>query len=98
MKKYEINEKNFLAHELNGLELEVKNSSNKNRKGLKGKIVKETKNVFVIEKKGEEKIIPKKECDLRIKLPNGKKVEINGKKLAFRPEERIKKFWRKKNF
>ena len=94
MPNYEINEKNLIAHELNGLKIEVINSSDKNKIGLKGIIVKETKNTLIIESNGKEKIIPKKETELLFYLGK-KKAKLKGEKISEKPENRIKMFWRK---
>ncbi len=56
-KNYCINGENFLAHELIGLNVEILNSTDISRK-IMGKIVDETKNVFIIESKNVEKIVP----------------------------------------
>ena len=42
-----------------------------------------------------EKIIPKKGSIFTFELPNGEKVEINGNILSIRPEDRIKKRFKK---
>lgn len=97
-KKHSINEENIIAHELNGLKIKVIKSTDKNKEGLKGRVIKETKNTLVIDgKEGEEKIIPKKEVDLEF-FVGGKKISVEGRNLVGKPEERIKLFFRgKKN-
>lgn len=94
IKEYEINSGNLLAHELIGLKVEVIDSSDESRKGLKGKIVNETKNTFCIESQSIGKIVPKKEAVFRFYLEK-EKVEVHGKMLLEKPENRIKVFWRK---
>lgn len=65
-------------------------------KGIKGKVVDETRNTIKIEDyEGNEKIVPKKEATFHFKLPDGSKVEIDGKILVARPEDRIKKRFKK---
>jgi ribonuclease P protein subunit POP4 len=93
--KYDINEKNIKAHELNGLNIKITKSTDKTKK-ISGKIIKETKNLLVLETKKGEKKIPKKEVEIEVAL-KGRKIRIEGKKIMFRPEDRIKIFWRKKN-
>ena len=93
-KNYEINEKNLMAHEMNGLMVEVINSSDKNKIGIKGTVIKETKNTFIIESKAKEKIIPKKETEIMF-FVGKKKIKIKGEKIMEKPENRIKMFWRK---
>ncbi|MDD3083906.1 MAG: ribonuclease P protein subunit [Candidatus ainarchaeum sp.] len=84
-KKYEINNKNILVHEMIGMNVKVIESSDKQRIGVKGKIIDETKNTFILEGK---KIIPKKECVFEFDI--GEKVIVNGKDILKRPEERLK--------
>lgn len=83
-----------MAHELIGLDVLVKKSSDVSRNGLMGKIVGESKNVFVIESKNIEKIVPKNECFFEFDLI-GEKIEVDGKFLAEKPENRIKVFFKK---
>jgi len=91
-----ITPQNIFRHELIGLPVEVAESSHKGFEGIKGKVVDETKNTIKIEDdNGNEKIIPKKEVTLHFKLSDGSKVEIDGKIIAIRPEDRIKKRFRK---
>ncbi len=94
-KNFAVNKENILAHELIGLWVKVIDSTDKKRKGLNGMVVDETKNTLRIESDGKEKILPKKECVFEFRLPDKDIVEVNGKKLCFRPEDRIKEYWRK---
>lgn len=94
-KKFEVSRKNILAHELIGLWAEVRDSTDKKRKGLNGMIVDETKNTLRMEIGETEKVLPKKECVFGFRLPDNSIAEVNGKKLCFRPEDRIKEYWRK---
>lgn len=91
---YQISADNIMGHEIIGLNAVVKNSSDKSRKGIRGRIVNETMNTFIIETKNVEKSLPKKEISLEFDLGN-ERVEIDGKLLVARPEERTKLFWRK---
>jgi ribonuclease P protein subunit POP4 len=86
-----ITEKNLVRHELIGLEVEIKKSTNKYQEGIKGRVVDETYNMLVIETPKGEKKIEKKSCIFIFKLPSGKRVEVDGKLLVGRPENRIKK-------
>ena len=81
---------NIAMFEFIGLYAEIINSSNKSLIGLKGKITDETKNTFTFEINGKEKKIMKNQVMLKISL-NGKFIEIDGKDLVGRPEDRIKK-------
>ncbi len=103
-KNYSITAENIKGHEMIGLEVLVKKSSDKSREGIIGKIVDETKNTFIVEgkhesPKGEVKIkkfiMPKKECEFEFNL-NGEKVIVKGIEIMRRPEERAKE-WRGNN-
>lgn len=83
--------KNLIRHELIGLFCKITKSSDPNKVGIKGNIVNETRNTLVIEEEDREKIIPKKEATFLFTLPTKEKVEIVGKLLIGRPEDRIKK-------
>lgn len=83
---------NILRHELIGLYVKVKKSRNASQEGLKGKVVDETYNMLVVEgKDGKERRVAKKDCVFVFTLPDGRKVEVDGKLLVGRPEDRIKK-------
>lgn len=86
---------NIFRHEFIGLKIKVVDSSHPGFRGIKGNVVDETKNTIKIEDdKGKEKIIPKKVSVFHFELPDGRKVEIEGKILVARPEDRIKKRFR----
>lgn len=87
-----ITPKNVVRHELIGLQVKIGKSSDPTQKGLKGKVIDETYNTLKIEtKKRKEKTIPKKNCIFIFTLPNRTKVQVDGKLLISRPEDRIKK-------
>jgi len=85
-----ITAKNILRHELIGLDVEITSSSDPTLKDLKGKIVDETQKTLKIEADGSRKIIPKYICIFRFIVENGP-VEVSGKALVGRPQDRIKK-------
>ncbi|MBI4045091.1 MAG: ribonuclease P protein subunit [Candidatus Diapherotrites archaeon] len=92
-KHYEITKKNIFGHEIVGLEAEVIESSDKNKKGMKGIVVDESKNVLTIEAGSQEKKVPKKEAVFEFAL-GSEKARVDGKKIMFRPQDRVKIFWR----
>ena len=56
----------------------------------------ETKNTITIEDgEGYEKIIPKGSATFEFTLPNGVTIELKGEIIVSRPEDRIKKRFRK---
>ena len=84
-----FNKKRLARSELIGLDVEVIESENRFNMGLKGKIIDETKNMFMVKtEKGRKKII-KNQCVFEFELKE-KNIQINGKSLSRRPEERIK--------
>lgn len=81
----------ILQGELIGLYAEIVNAKNKDNIGIKGEITDETKNMITIDGK---KLI-KSQITIILKV-KGKKVQVEGELLQGRPEERIKKFGRRK--
>lgn len=86
-----ITPENLVRHELIGLLIEVVESSNKFLTGLSGTVVDETRQTLTIKTGKGEKKIPKDVCVFVFRLPDGKKVKVNGELLVSRPEDRIKK-------
>lgn len=83
---------NLVRHELIWLNIKIVKSTDPTQKGLKGRVIDETYNTLKIETKdGKEKIIPKANSVFVFTLPNKQKVEVDGKLLVSRPEDRIKK-------
>ena len=89
-----ITPSNLVHHEFIGLNVDVKSEKNKSL-NLYGTVIDETKNTFKIESRGKEKIIPKKGSIFTFEIPSGEKVEVNGDILSIRPEDRIKKRFKK---
>jgi ribonuclease P protein subunit POP4 len=91
-----ITPQNIIRHELVGLRVKVVQSSNRELIGIEGRVVDETKKTITLEDgAGNEKTIPKGSATFHFELPNGSIVEINGKIIVYRPEDRIKKRFRK---
>ena len=90
-----ITSKNLVHHEFIGLKVHATSAKNKSL-DLKGTIIDETKNTIKIEEDDNaEKMIPKRGSIFVFELPNGEKVEIDGDILSIRPEDRIKKRFKK---
>ena len=89
-----ITSKNLVHHEFIGLNVDVRSRTDKSL-NLFGTVIDETKNTFKIESRGKEKIIPKKGSIFTFDIPSGEKVEVNGDILSIRPEDRIKKRFKK---
>jgi len=62
---------------------------------MKGKVIDETRNTFLILNAGRQKTIPKDTSFFHFTMPDGTVVEIEGKLLLGRPEDRIKKHIRR---
>ena len=72
--------------DLIGQDVTITNSTNKEIIGVEGKIVMETKNMFLLDTKNGEKNIPKNICQLS---NNEGIIQIDSTKLNKRPHERL---------
>ena len=87
-----ITPQNLVRHELIGLKVKVEKSTDPTQKGISGKVIDETYNTLKIESKDrKEKSIVKRNTTFVFSLPNKTKVQVDGKLLVSRPEDRIKK-------
>ena len=90
---------NIVRHELIGLAVRIAKSTDKTQKGMRGKVVDETYGTLKIEtkhatargKEAKEKTVVKQNNVFIFTLPNKIKVEVDGRLLVSRPEDRIKK-------
>jgi len=89
-----ITPQNLLRHELIGMKTTIILSSDPTLVNLKGVIVDETKKMLILETPEGRKKIPKQVAHLGFTLPGGRRVNVDGKLLVGRPEERIKHRWR----
>lgn len=81
----------IIRYEFIGTEAKVAKSTNPSCIGIKGKILDETRNTFTILHNGKRKMIIKETSIFHFKFPDGTVVEIDGKLLVGRPEDRLKK-------
>ena len=81
---------NILRHELIGLNVRISCSPNRTIRGKTGLIVDESKNMLTLSKKGRKVLIPKSVATFRFKLVGGQIVEVDGRRLVGRPENRLK--------
>jgi ribonuclease P protein subunit POP4 len=86
----QITPENILRHELIGLNVKVARSKNQNIRGVKGKIVDETRNMLTVVDRGRKLLIPKDVATFRFKLRDGIVVDVDGARLVARPENRLK--------
>mgnify|MGYP001578274710 FL=1 len=73
------------------LPVKVIKSTDPTQSKLSGKVIDETYNTLKIETKNKEKTVIKGNCVFVFTLPNKTKVQVDGKLLISRPEDRIKK-------
>ena len=85
-----ITPQNILRHELIGLEVKVRDSTNPAIKGIRGAIVDETRNTLKILSSRGTLMVPKSIATFRFRLPDGVQVDVDGRRLAARPESRLK--------
>jgi len=90
-----ITSRNLVRHELIGLKVRIRDSTDPTHRSLSGRVIDETYNIIKIETKKKkqikEMVIPKSNSVFIFTLPNKVKVEVDGKVLISRPEDRIKK-------
>jgi ribonuclease P protein subunit POP4 len=85
-----INSENITRHELIGLDTRISKVSNRSQKTIEGKIVDETRNTVTLRHRGADKTIAKGEASFIFNL-DGTFLEVEGKTLIGRPEDRVKK-------
>jgi ribonuclease P protein subunit POP4 len=81
----------IVQHEFIGLETKVVRSSNPHVVGIAGRVVDETRNTLTILHKGKRMVVIKDTAVFDFVMPDGTVVEIDGKVIVGRPEDRIKK-------
>ena len=86
-----ITPQNLVRHELMGLKVSVPKSSDPTQKGISGVVVDESYSTLTVDVAGKEKKLVKSNCVFVFTLPDRRKVEVDGKVIVGRPEDRIKK-------
>ena len=81
---------NITRHELIGLETKISGAINNCQRNIHGTVVDETRNTLTISYKGIDKMVAKGEASFVFNL-GGTLVEVEGKTLIGRPEDRVKK-------
>jgi ribonuclease P protein subunit POP4 len=82
--------KDVLKDEFIGEQVRIESEKNKTLDGMSGKIIDETKNTFKLMTEDGTKMVLKDQVSLIVER-EGKRLRIEGKRLCFRPEERVKK-------
>ena len=85
-----------LQHEFIGLNAKVVKSFHSNYVGIEGRVINETRNTLVITQGNKSKTIAKNTAVFHFTMSDGTIVEINGKAIVGRPEDRIKKKLRRR--
>lgn len=86
---------NIMFHEFIGKKVTIVESSINNMIGLSGEVVDETKYTLKIKTSEGIKIIVKSIVTLSMEIFDGTKVQIEGRKISYRPEDRIGRMGRK---
>jgi ribonuclease P protein subunit POP4 len=81
----------IIQQELIGLNVKVARSSHPGYVGIEGKVLDETRNTILILHKNKKKTVVKNTAVFNFAMPDGTVVEIDGKTIVGRPENRIKK-------
>jgi ribonuclease P protein subunit POP4 len=86
----------FVQNEFIGLKTKVVKSTNQDSVGISGQVIDETKNTFIIRHKDEDKTVVKNLSVFHFTMPDCTIVEVNGKVILGRPEDRLKKKLRRR--
>ena len=81
----------IIRYEFIGTEAKVVKSRHAGYVGISGEVIDETRNSFTIFHQGKGKNIIKNSAVFNFKFSDGTVVEIDGKLLVGRPENRLKK-------
>lgn len=81
----------IIREEFIGTEGAISSSSHSGYLGIQGNVVGETKNTFLIEQAGKMKSVIKDQAIFQFQFSDGTVVEIDGKLLVGKPEDRLKK-------
>jgi ribonuclease P protein subunit POP4 len=74
-----------------GTDVRVARSSHNGNVGICGKVIGETRNTFAILQEGKKKTVAKDSSVFHFKFADRTVVEVNGRLLVGRPEDRLKK-------
>jgi ribonuclease P protein subunit POP4 len=81
----------FIQTEFIGLNAKVAQSTNPTCVGISGRVVDETRNTLVIRHMDQKKTIVKNVAVFNFTMSDGTIVEVDGKVILGRPEDRVKK-------
>jgi ribonuclease P protein subunit POP4 len=81
----------FVQGEFIGLKAKIVESSNSDNVGISGTVIDETRNTLLIRRKDADKTVVKDLSVFHFTMPDGTIVEVDGKVILGRPEDRLKK-------
>lgn len=81
----------IIRYEFIGTAAHVAQSTHAGYLGLSGRVIGETRNTFTLDSEGTTKQIVKENAVFNFAFNDGTIVEIDGKLLVGRPEDRLKK-------
>jgi ribonuclease P protein subunit POP4 len=81
----------IIRYEFIGTEGKVARSPHEDYVGVGGRVIGETKNTFTFLREGKAKSVIKESAIFNFKFDDGSVVEIDGKLLVGRSEDRLKK-------
>ncbi len=81
----------IVQQEFIGLEARVAESPNPHYVGIEGRVINETRNTFTIMQDHKRKTVVKDQAVFHFTLADATVVEIDGKMLVRRPENRLKR-------
>jgi len=82
---------NMIRCEFIGTDVKIARSSNRGNVGICGKVVGETRNTFAILHEGKKKTVAKDSSVFHFMFEDRTIVEVNGRLLVGKPEDRLKK-------
>jgi ribonuclease P protein subunit POP4 len=85
----------IIRYEFIGAQAKIVKSRDSSYVGVSGKMIDETRNTFTILHKGKRKIVVKDSSIFHFRFSDGTIVEIDGRLLAGRPQDRLKRRIRK---
>ena len=88
--------RNLIHYELIGLETEFLSSNDQTKEAIRGRILDETRNTFLIETKSKNRIRIPKKTTFKFNIPNETKIQVEGEMIIGTPEDRLKmreKLW-----
>ncbi len=81
----------FVQGEFIGSKAKVVDSTNADNVGISGTVIDETRNTLSIRRRDADKIVIKDSSVFHFTMPDGTVVEVDGKIIVGRPEDRLKK-------